>query len=331
MKILIIHSFGLGDMVMFTPALQKLIIEFPNINVDFLIFQKYTKYVIRKCKNVKAIYYCPLKYTEALKIALSLRKNNYDVSIVTSGQNPLKASLLSYIIGARKRIGEFLKYPMPWYTDNVRFYEKTHRVFDNIRLIKRLFNKDIKNIPKTKYWGIKKKIKNDKRKNKVLVGIHPGCNSKNKIKRWKEENFVNLIQLLKKNFNLDCIIFSGPGELKESKYIANNTDSQLFFSYSVDKIANQISNCDIFISIDSGYAHLASCFDLEIFTIFGPTKDYKTAPFSSKGFVIKKKLYCQPCYRTKKFKRCKSINCLNSLHFYEVYKFITEKSKLLIS
>lgn len=39
MKILIIHTFGLGDMIMFAPTLQKLRELYPEVKVDFLIFQ----------------------------------------------------------------------------------------------------------------------------------------------------------------------------------------------------------------------------------------------------------------------------------------------------
>jgi len=40
---------------------------------------------------------------------------------------------------------------------------------------------------------------------------------------------------------------------------------------------------------------------IEIFTIFGPAKDYKAKPYSKNTHIIKLGLECQPCYGTNKF------------------------------
>jgi ADP-heptose:LPS heptosyltransferase len=59
MRILIIHSFGIGDMIMSTPTLKEIKTKYPDSIIDFLI-----------------------------------RKKLYDISsIYTSGANPIKASI----------------------------------------------------------------------------------------------------------------------------------------------------------------------------------------------------------------------------------------------
>ncbi len=53
MKILIIHTFGMGDMIMFTPALKELQKQFPKAQVDFLVFQHFS---IEPIKNNEYIH-----------------------------------------------------------------------------------------------------------------------------------------------------------------------------------------------------------------------------------------------------------------------------------
>ena len=110
MKILIIHTFGLGDMIMFTPTLKVLQEKYPSVIIDFLIFQKASAEPIKNCKNLGTIYYSSFNKIEVFKNLWRLRQNRYDISISTSGTHLLKAKILALLAGAKKQIGEFRAY-----------------------------------------------------------------------------------------------------------------------------------------------------------------------------------------------------------------------------
>lgn len=320
-EILIIHTFGLGDMIMFTPTLREIIKKCPDAKIDFLVFQKFAVHPIKDCKEINKIYRTSFEIIDLLKIVFKLRKNRYDISFVTSGTNPLKAGFFSFLIGAKERIGEYRKYPILFFTKNIKYMEKKHRVENNLNLLET----SIKN-PKT-FCCVKSL--NNNRNNKVVIGFHIGSNKVFSKKRWKKEYFEKLINLIKTNNNVDAVIFSGPDEEKESKELSIKTNSKLLLNLSFEILVNEISKCDIFINTDSGLGHIASCFDLEIFTIFGPAKDYKARPFNDKAHVIKLELECQPCYGTNRFNKCDSLECLNSLLPLKVFNEIVKKSKVL--
>lgn len=324
MKILIIHTFGLGDMIMFTPTLQKLRELYPEAKVDFLIFQKITAEPIKKFPNLNKIYYTDFNLKDIFNVLKEIRKNYYDLSIITSGPNPLKTGLFNLFIKSKIKVGEIRKpYQRVFFDKPIKYIENIHRVENNYSFVA-----DAKKVEyPTKFFGIENKKEPHQ---KIIVGIHAGSHPTGKHKRWKKKYFVQLINALKKEYkNLEFIIFAGPAEIEESQYIAKNSDAKLVINRPLLEVTKMISNCDIFINTDSGLGHIAGCFDMEIFTIFGPAKDYKAKVYNKNAYAIKLGLECQPCHDTVREKRCQHFRCLNDLTPDIVLSFIKKNSKVL--
>ncbi len=327
MKVLIIHTYGLGDMIMFTPALKQLMRQYKNISIDILVFQKMASEAIIECKSINNVYYADFSIRGILKIIPVLRHNTYDLSIITSGTNPIKAGIFSSFVGAKERVGEYLNYPLPFYTKNIKYQEHIHRVENNILLV----SDSLENISEPffcidKFWKTSSK---QKIKQCITVGVHAGSNAKFKMRRWPKEYFVILLNLLKEKYECEICVFGGPDEMEESQYIAKETQIKLISGKSLKDAASLIADCDLFINTDSGLGHIASCFDMETFTIFGPAKAYKTSPYSNKAHIIKLNLECQPCYGTDRVKNCKDFKCLHELSPTYVFSEIVKKSKVL--
>jgi len=332
MKFLIIHTYGLGDMIMFTPALQKLIESYPEAKIDFLIFQKVSAEPIKRNNNVNNIYYSDFNLKSILKTIFKLRKEKYDFILTTSGTSPIKAGIFNLFLKGKIKVGEYKKsYERIFFDKKVKYIEDIHRVENNFNIINSICKRKIDTeIFKTKFYGIDYIRKGKTDFDNIKIGIHPGSNKKYKAKRWKKENFVKLINLLKENFsNLEFFIFGGPDEIEEAQFIAQSTKSHIVQD-NLFNVAKEISTCDIFINTDSGLGHIASCFeDIEIFTIFGPAKEYKTAPFSKKANTISLNIDCRPCYGTDRLKKCKTFDCLNNLTPEFVFSEIIKKSEIL--
>lgn len=300
----------MGDMIMFTPSLRKLVEKYSGVTIDVLVFQKMAAEPIKYCEKVHKIYYSDLNIINIFQTIGRLRRNCYDISIFTSGTNTLKAGLFSFFISAKERIGEYRKYPLPFYTKNIKYQEKLHRVENNILLV----SDKINNIPSPLFCidntiEIKKIIhKNDT----LVIGVHPGSNVKFKKRRWSKDYFITLINLLKQEYTCEILLFGGPDEIDEARYIEEFTDVTLIAGYSLQEVALLISKCDLFINTDSGLGHIASCLNIETFTIFGPAKSYKTKPYSLKAHIIKLDLPCQPCYG-KQIEFCSGLECLVDL------------------
>ncbi len=329
MKILVVHTYGLGDMIMFTPALQEIVVSYPNAVIDFVVFQKLAAEPIKKFPNLGKLYFSTFKMSSVMNVLKELRGVKYDIALTTSGTAPIKAALFLHFCRTKVRIGEFKSSWQKLFFDKpVEYEEYLHRVENNFKLIDAL-TLHKKRLP-VSYYGIDSSVRYAKHnRQKLVVGVHAGSNPKFSFKRWKPDYFVELIELLKQNFIIDVKVFSGPGEIKESRFIAERINGEIVERESLYETAKEIATCDLFIHTDSGLGHIASCFDLEIFTIFGPAKDYKAHPWSQNTHVVKLNLPCQPCYGTDRLKRCTDFKCLNDLTPEKVFEEIREKSKVL--
>ncbi len=333
-KILIIHTFGMGDMIMALPMLNQVYHDFPNAKIDLFYTNSAAKFPITNPHFINKIFYSNYEIRNLFKIIQSLRRKRYDVSIVTSisfASKPIKLAFFSYLVGAKERVGEYLKKEIPiLYTKQNKFERSLHRVKVNMNLWslvtkKKYYLKEIKislNLSQEAELFAEDFIEKNNLIDFRKMVVHVGTSSKGKHRRWENEKFINLIKRIKADHPKNKIIIAaGPDELKESERIARKTNSLIVKNEPLENIAAIIKKADFFLNSDSGLGHIASAFDTEIFTIFGPGDERKTAPYSNKVHIIKKNLSCQPCLYPEK--DC-NIKCLKQLSVMEVYEKINE-------
>lgn len=295
-KILVIHTFGIGDLIMFTPALSILEKYNTDFKIDFLLTQKGCKSVLENNKNINNIMLSTLSIKDLIKTGLKLRKNKYDISLITTGVKPWKAMIFSLLIGAKVKIGEYRKIKII-YDKMVKYNKKLHTVESNIDLIKLLnlpINKELKvnyklNKSNENYANLY--LKEKKLINTTILGIHPGCNKNFSERRWPKFYYKQLIQNLNKNLkNLKIIVFIGPDDT-EVEEVLKNEKIQIVKEKSLSNVAALISKCDYFLNSDSGLGHIASTFQLKkIFTIWGPAELLKTKPYCNNVQIIQSKI-----------------------------------------
>lgn len=177
--------------------------------------------------------------------------------------------------------------------------ENIHFVDANLKLIELIIGKQnldvIKPEIKVKYESkknIEKFIKETKLENKIIFGIHPGCQVAYASRRWPEEYFSEIINNLEKNSKVKCVVFLGPEDKEVGNYLKKNTNAIFFENQSLDNVIALISKCDYFFNSDSGLGHIFTCFNEKIFSIFGPNQlgenqELRTGPYSNKKVILK--------------------------------------------
>ncbi len=112
MKILILALSGIGDALMFTPALKLLRQSLPTAQIDALVMFKGTKEIYKSNPNLNnVIHFDFLKEgtLNSLSFVLGLRKK-YDVSINVYPSNRKEYNIINFLLGAKKRAGvEYLR------------------------------------------------------------------------------------------------------------------------------------------------------------------------------------------------------------------------------
>ena len=110
----------------------------------------------------------------------------------------------------------------------------------------------------------------EKYSNSVVIGI--GASGDNK--RWPLENFIEIIQELKKLRFEKFILAGGKGE----RHISEKIISQLAFinfinmeDFNVEQCIEEISKSEIFIGNDTGFMHVSACLGLRTYCLYGDT------------------------------------------------------------
>jgi len=333
-KVLIIHTFGMGDIIMALPMIQMLAIDVPETEIEILITDKSAIFPIKNNPLIKKIIFANYGLKSLLSTIINLNKRKYDLSFVTSisfRSNTIKLSLFSYLIHAKKRYGELLKIKYPFYTSYNEFTKTMHRVQSNLNLLslytqqkynmnsvfaKIYLSREVINYATTY-------IHNQFNDTAKIIAIHPGSNPKGKHRRWNQQYFVELIEMIKiAKPEYEFLVIAGPGEQNEGEYISKRAGIALINNGTLDQVAAILSKCSALINTDSGIGHIASAFNIKIFTIFGPGDFRKTSPHSNSVTIIKKDVECSPCLFPSK--NCGMI-CLKELTPKIVYSTIIKK------
>lgn len=318
-KILIIHTHGIGDWILFTPALRFLLEEFPEYKIDVITALEPTRKFILEYKKVNILknYNFRKGNLEYLKFLYEINSLKYDIVILNAGYHYWKLQLISLmllrnskVLGLieKKRINLFLKNPV--------YYETTwHKSRINFELINYLVphkkieikSNLISYIPNDNFSAT---ISND-------IVIHPGCDSANKYRRWPIENFYFIIKkLLEKNFKVNVIL--GPSEsdlVNEFEDFKNNLNFKLHNSVSFLELFTIISKNKLVLANDSAIGHIGGGLNKNVISIFGPADPNDTCPLGNKVQILvpQIKLDCMPCAKVGGKFGCLEQTCLKSI------------------
>lgn len=316
MKILIIALSGIGDALMFTPALKLLKDKNPDAQVDAMVMFKGAAEIFENNPYLSKIHlfdFLNEGTARSLKYLLKLRRK-YDVSINVYPSNRKEYNLISYLIGAKKRVGVNYKRSDVQnfgYLNNVRIREddKTHNVITNIKMCEALLGDSFEENPLMEmYLNDNDKEFADKyfqetgiESDEVVVGFHPGCATlKNHVKRrWEPEKFSVLGKSLIDNYNAKILIFGGSDEDELKEEILNRINSAKAFvvkTNSISQSAAIMKRCDVFVTNDSSQMHIASALQLKIVAIIGPTNTNYIHPWETEHRIVSLNLDCAPCF-----------------------------------
>ncbi len=295
MKILLVHTYGLGDMIMATPAIMNLAECYPEAKIDLLIFQKLSKSPVVNAPFVGRIHYCDFNLSSIIKAVSKLGKTGYDIALHTSGTSIFKMSLLMLALRAKKKVGEYDSLKVPWYDLQRRRVEGEHRVFSNIGLVETLCKKRTEIHPRfflddASLEFAENFMKRNGLDGKKVLAIHPGCNEKFANKRWEVEKYIELVEMvLRKIDNSAVLIIVGPQEIKEGETIRGAVPGSLLVQSDLQNVAALISKIELMITNDSGLGHIASCFDTPTLTIFSKKSHAdvrKIEPYGENSHVV---------------------------------------------
>ncbi|MGD8305623.1 MAG: glycosyltransferase family 9 protein [Ignavibacteria bacterium] len=316
MKILIITLSGIGDALMFTPALKLLKEKNPATQIDAMVMFKGAAEILENnpyLSNIHLFDFLHEGTIRSLKYLLRLR-GKYNATINVYPANRKEYNLISYLIGAKKRVGVNYKrsdLQNFGYLNNVRIREddNSHNVITNIKMCDALLENSFEEKPPLEmYLNVNDKNFADKyfqeigiENDEVVIGFHPGCATlKNHMKRrWEPEKFSALGKLLIDNYNAKILIFGGSDENELKEEILNRIKSANTFAVNTKSILQSaaiMKRCNVFVTNDSSQMHIASALQLKVVAIIGPTNTNYIHPWKTEHRIISLNLDCAPCF-----------------------------------
>jgi len=142
--------------------------------------------------------------------------------------------------------------------------------------------------------------------------INPNASKLAYERRLPKETFLKIINSISKNFNVNIIIIGSEEEINYVNEIyelvnEKNTVSNLCGRLTIKELIILIKSSSCLITNDSGPLHIASALDIPSVSFFGPESPKRYGPLSKQNLVFYNNLQCSPCMS---ISNSKTVNCI---------------------
>jgi len=340
MNILIIRLSAIGDVVhalaMVAPLKKKYpgcritwVIEEETANllehypgIDRVIISRRRRWLrqVRGGQPVKAL-------RQAAAFVKMLRSDRYD--LVLDFQGLLKSGLIAFLSRSQRKIGYRNAREMSplFYSEKAPATDFNDHALNRHQVI--LNHLGIKD-PAVSFAPFYSRRDEDKidqlfrsldidcRKN--LVVVHPCAGWPTKV--WPKQKVAGLCDRLIDEQSCAVVLagsYAEAGFLNEIVNLANNRLVSLAGKTKLTELAGLMARADLAVSTDSGPMHLACAVGTPVVAIMGSTAPWRTGPFGDRYTVIRKELFCSPCYQKKKCPLSHH-RCMAEISVEEVFK-----------
>lgn len=330
MKVLIIQTAFLGDVVLTIPLIQ-VTKKYLKAQISVICIPS-TKNILEGHPSIDEIIVFDKKKSEKsfislIKFAKKLKEKKFDVAVIPHPS--FKSGLIPYLAAIPERIGLSNSAGRFFFTNRVFFDKNKYQLERYLDLLK-YFGIDVRE-EKTEIHidGKDEKFADVLLpKDKFFFGINPG--SVWATKRWPAEKYAELSDKISKELGGQIVIFGGSDDIETAAKVEKNMKSKtinLSGKTTLKQLTALIKKCRVFITNDSGPMHIAAAMDIPIVAIFGPTvKQLGFFPYSKKAVVIEKNLPCRPCGKHGPNK-CpkKHFDCMNKITVGEVFDAVKKQ------
>ena len=273
MKILCINARkGIGDQVLFTSYIQAISKKFKTpVSLlakdnskakDLFADDNHINEIIILEKNMDGV-------GGMLKLTKDLKKRNFDKIFIFNSS--LRYNLVARLAG----IKSINQYPL--------FKSK-----DNIVLSAKIFTEDIINkVVSTEPNLIIKKTNNNLDKNFKHLCL--GVSASGPTKRWDINNYIKLAEKINDKIKCKFYIAGGKNDIDLINKFKNSNVGKNSFSFekmTIKESLQIISDCDLYIGNDTGWAHISVALKVKALTIFCDSPVAAYGSYSSKMITV---------------------------------------------
>ncbi|MCX6148068.1 MAG: hypothetical protein NTW25_12605 [Candidatus Kapabacteria bacterium] len=293
-KILILRQDRLGDLIISVPYIKELRKVMPEATIDILLSDK--NYGAKLCIEdyVNTCFCYSKNLLKITSLIYNLKKEKYDLIIDLLDNESKTSTYLIQILAKNYSLG-FNKENSNIYSHIVPLPDKNivHIVERNLNLLLPFGVDPSLLSPKLEYKLLKENVQfaleNLGVKTKFRIGLN--LSGSNKSKYWGKQNNIELINLIRDNYQeCEIILFAFGEYVKIAKEIKTETKFGVLSpkTKNINNFAAMLLTCDIIITPDTSVIHFASAFDIKCIGIFSKEKDAPApwTPYKTKSINL---------------------------------------------
>ncbi len=131
-----------------------------------------------------------------------------------------------------------------------------------------------------------------------MIGVSPGA-AYGSAKQWLPERFADAASRLAAARNAEVALFGSKTERDLCERVAKLLNGHKVTNYagqtSLGEFIDLASQCELFLTNDSGAMHIASALGVPTVAVFGATDDIATGPTGPLARVVREPVDCSPC------------------------------------
>jgi lipopolysaccharide heptosyltransferase II len=311
-KILVVEYWNLGDMVMQSPFLINLRVQYPQAHITLLTSPKVVPLIanqglvddIVEVRVPWAQHYSRLRkynpfsplWLELHRTLRHLRAEHFDLAF--SARADLRDNFILWFSNARRRVaysfgggGFFLTDRVTPDIRNPHFSNRWLRLLEHLGKPIHDRQPRLHISDEARQSASKLLQEHGVRSGDFLVGVHPGARSVNR--QWGADNFTEVAERLLEKHPIKVIWFQEPGQEATSP----PGNRVLPLSLKLNEFMAVLAECGAFICNDSGPMHIATALGVPVVAVFGPTEPAWFGPQGPNNqIVIRSGFWCRPCF-----------------------------------
>ncbi len=295
MKILIVKTSSLGDVIHCLPVVNDIRAVYPNAQIDWIVEESFAD-IPRLHPAINQVYTVAFRrwrkqllnlkiWSEISQFKQLISQENYDA--VIDAQGLLKSALITWLaVGIKHGYDkQSIREPIA-----SRFYDKTYAISYQQHAVTR--NRTLAalslgyalpvNAPD---YGIQATLHSDESPSKPFVMALHGTSRDSKL--WPTEYWIGLGKAFK-NQKLNIVLpWSNAEELARAEQIANVLENAVVLpKLSIPELAGVISQAKAAVGVDTGLSHLAAALNIPTIAIYTDTNPALTGVMGSQATVI---------------------------------------------
>jgi lipopolysaccharide heptosyltransferase II len=336
-RILVVRVDLIGDVVLSLPAVRALRRAYPDAEIDMLVLPSSAGVLAGQPDVTRVLTYdpniwrrplsllSPRRWAAARALVASLRSGRYDLSVSVNGD---WGSVLAWVSGARRRVG-YAGEPYPGLmTDAVpggRYGVRKHEV-EYVRALARaagglVRDDDLPVLHVTPEAASAVALTLERRGIACgchpLVVLHPGARN-GLAKRWPSRHWAALADRLVRQVGAQVVLVGAAADAEISAPIMRQAHQRVHDFTGLTTLAELVAllaRADVLVSGDSGPLHIACALGTPVVGLYGPTDPAISGPLAPDAIVLRREIWCGPCYNASETADCRFGNpvCMKGL------------------